>query len=160
MFLGVEMVAVVEGALVAAFQDGRLLLIGADAVPPVRFAGREFQDADTVCADGTMEESRRRMLLLRLLELRAGTPRDADAPLGLAAQLVAEERATVQQLVALAVARVHLVDGRRRWNGIQRHFRRRRETHLRLQFAFAAARQAAGRAGRSGGGQRRRMSHG
>ena len=55
MLLSVEMIAVIESALIATFQDGRLFLIGTDAVTPMRFSMREFQDADTVCADGTME---------------------------------------------------------------------------------------------------------
>ena len=68
MILAVKMVAVIEGALVSALQHRRLLLVGADAVLPMGLSLREFEHAHAVGAEGSMEESWRRM---RLLQLRA-----------------------------------------------------------------------------------------
>ena len=82
---------------------------------PVRLAGREFQDADSVRADRSMEQMRRRMV--GRLQLGAAAPGQSDAPLELAAQLITEERAAEQQVIGFSVAGVRFgFSGR--WNAV------------------------------------------
>lgn len=91
---------------------------------PMSFIEWKFQDTHSVGADRPVEERRRWMLLLRLLMLRTGTPGHADTPFRFTAQFIAEERATMKQMIALSIAHIHLFRRRGRSRGSGSVFRR------------------------------------
>ena len=136
MFLTIKMVSIIERSLVTAFQYRRLLLVRTDSMTPVRFAGRKLQNANTVRADGPVQQIRRRMRNASggSAGAAAAVAADTHAPFRLASELVAEERTRQEQVVCFAVTSIDILWRLRRFRRRCRYLHRRRGSQLRFQF--------------------------
>lgn len=98
--------AIIQRARIHVLDRPGKLLIGTGGVAPVRVAGRELEHGHPVSQGRPMERLAAARACRMLPVLEAAQTHDA---LLLAADLVAEERAALHQLVALAVAVVVFV---------------------------------------------------